>query len=95
MNTKITEAMSQWNDDGGSQLRSMAVSSAVEKIDEEDRVILAFLGMSVISLWDDLPAEQQKKILNTEAIRDAFDKAEIKSRLERLEEHLKPILGSS
>lgn len=91
MNTKNTEEISQWNDDGGSQLGVETVKSVVEQIDEQDRVILAFLGVSLISFWDDLPADQQKKLLNTEAVKQAFDKAEINSRLKRVVEILKKV----
>lgn len=88
----VTESLSagrQWDDDGGSQLRALAVSRAVDSLDGEDRLILEFLGASLLSLWDDLPVSEQQKLLNTQAIKDAFDKAEIKSRIQRLEEHLK------
>lgn len=79
-----TEETSQWDDDGGSQLMVAAVSSLVEQIDGQDKVILAFLGISLVSLWDDLPTDQKQKLLNTEAVKQAFDKAKIKSRLERI-----------
>ena len=65
------------------------MSRAVDHLDEEDRLVLEFLGASLLSLWDDLPASEQQKLLNAQAIRNAFDKAEIKSRIQRLELHLK------
>ncbi len=79
----------QWDDDGGSQLKDLAVSRAVDQLDEEDRLILGFLGASLLSLWDDLPVSEQQKLLNSQAIKGAFDKAEIKTRIKRLEEHFK------
>lgn len=89
MGTESPSGRTQWDDDGGSQLRSLAISRAVDHLDEEDRLVLEFLGASLLSLWDDLPASEQQKLLNAQAIRNAFDKAELKSRIERLELHLK------
>ncbi|QHS38284.1 hypothetical protein GWQ43_09485 [Alcaligenes faecalis] len=79
----------QWDDDGGSQLKASAVARAVDQLDEDDQLILGFLGASLLSLWDDLPASEQQKLLNSQAIKSAFDKAEIKTRIQRLEEHFK------
>ncbi len=89
MSTKAPPVKEQWDDDGGSQLKGLAVSRAVDQLDEEDRLILGFLGASLLSLWDDLPASEQQKLLNSQAIKGAFDKAEIKTRIKRLEEHFK------
>lgn len=89
MSTKISPEKQQWDEDGGSQLKALAVSRAVDQLDKEDQLILGFLGASLLSLWDDLPASEQQRLLNTQAIKDAFDKAEIKSRIRRLEEHFK------
>lgn len=89
MNTEVSSVGGLWDDDGGSQLKALAVSRAVDQLDEEDRLILGFLGASLLSLWDDLPASEQQRLLNSQAIKSAFDKAEIKTRIQRLEEHFK------
>lgn len=79
----------QWDDDGGSQLRALAVSRGVDRLDEEDKLILEFLEISLLILRDDLPIGEQQKVLNAQAIRSAFDKAEIKSRMQRLDAYLR------
>lgn len=89
MKTESPAGRTQWDDDGGSQLKSLAISRAVDHLDDEDRLVLEFLGASLLSLWDDLPASERQRLLNTQAIKNAFDKAEIKSRIQRLELHLK------
>ncbi len=89
MNTEVSSVGGQWDDDDGSQLKALAVSRAVDQLDEDDQLILGFLGASLLSLWDDLPASEQQRLLNSQAIKSAFDKAEIKTRIQRLEEHFK------
>lgn len=89
MNTGVSSVGGQWDDDGGSQLKALAVARAVDQLDEEDRLILGFLGASLLSLWDELPVNEQQKLLNGQSVKEAFDKAEIKSRLQRLEEYVK------
>jgi len=79
----------QWDDDGGSQLRALAMSRGVDRLDEEDKLILEFLEISLLILRDDLPIGEQQKVLNAQAIRSAFDKAEIKSRVQRLDAYLR------
>jgi predicted enzyme involved in methoxymalonyl-ACP biosynthesis len=70
-------------------LKALAVARAVDQLDEDDQLILGFLGASLLSLWDDLPAGEQQRLLNSQAIKSAFDRAEIKTRIQRLEEHFK------
>ena len=79
----------QWDDDGGSQLRALAMSRGVDRLDEEDKLILEFLEISLLILRDDLPIGEQQKVLNAQAIRSTFDKAEIKSRVQRLDAYLR------
>ena len=70
-------------------MKALAVARAVDQLDEDDQLILGFLGASLLSLWDDLPANEQQRLLNSQTIKSAFDKAEIKTRIQRLEEHIK------
>ncbi len=89
MHTEVSSGGGQWDDDGGSQLKAPAIARAVDQLDEDDRLILGFLGASLLSLWDDLPASEQQRLLNSQAVKSAFDKAEIKTRIQRLQAHFK------
>lgn len=77
-------AEDRWNNEGGSQLSVMARSFTIDEIDASDRRILAFLGISVINLWDDLPLTARQKILNGEAVQAAFDKSAVQEKIRQL-----------
>lgn len=77
-------AQERWDNEGGSQIFSLAASFEIEEFEESERRILAFLGASVLSLWDDLPASDRQRVLNHEAAQAAFDKSAIKAKLARL-----------
>ncbi|AUL17971.1 hypothetical protein [Bordetella bronchiseptica] len=70
-----------WDNEGGSQIFSLAASFELEEFEESERRILAFLGASVLSLWDDLPATDRQRVLNREAAQAAFDKSAIKAKI--------------
>lgn len=90
MNKETRADLSQWDDDGGSSSsRSTELIKALQELAEEDQTILAFLGVSVIDLWGSLPLDQQQKIVNTAAVNGAFDRAEVKNRIQRVERILK------
>ena len=88
MEQKPIDVVQQWDDDGGAQLGRSVLTGALEHIDEEDKVILEFLGASLLSLWDDLPSSQQQRLLNIESVKEAFERGEIKTRVQRIEAYL-------
>ena len=78
------EALEDWDNEGGSQIASLAAAFAIEEFEESERRILAFLGASVLSLWTDLPVTERQRVLNRELAKGAFNKSLIKERLTRL-----------
>lgn len=78
------KALERWDDEGGSQLASLANSFAIEEFAASERRILAFLGASVLSLWDDLPVDARQRMLNREIAQAAFDKSVLKVKIARL-----------
>ncbi|OZI17909.1 hypothetical protein [Bordetella genomosp. 7] len=74
----------RWDEEGGSQLAELERSLAMEKLEEADRRILAFLGASVLSLWDELPDDARQKVLNRELVQRTFDESVVKARIAQL-----------
>lgn len=74
----------RWDDEGGSQIAELAKAFAIEELEETDRRILAFLGASVLSLWDELPDDARQKVLNGELVQRTFDESVVKARIARL-----------
>lgn len=79
-----TKALERWDDEGGSQWLSLALSFAIDEIEESERRILAFLGASIFSLWAEFPADARQRILNREAALAAFDGSALKARIARI-----------
>lgn len=50
MNTEVSSGGGQWDDDGGSQLKALAVARAVDQLDEDDQLILGFFGGIAVEL---------------------------------------------
>ncbi len=82
--TTSTKALERWDDEGGSQLISLARSFAIEEFEESERRILAFLGASILSLWDELPPDARQRVLNREIAQAAFDRSALKARIARI-----------
>jgi len=77
-------AQERWDDEGGSQLASLAKSFAIEEYEESERRILAFLGASILSLWDELPLDARQQVLNRQNAQAAFTKSALKAKIARL-----------
>ncbi|CAM4090687.1 Transcriptional regulator [Bordetella tumbae] len=71
----------RWDSEGGSQIAELAKSLAIDELEETDRRILAFLGASVLCLWDELPDDARQKVLNGELVQRTFDESVVKARL--------------
>lgn len=84
--TTGTKALERWDDEGGSQLASLAQAFAIEEFEVSERRILAFLGASVLSLWDELPLDARRRVLNSEIAQAAFDRSVLKARIARIAE---------
>ena len=77
-------AQDRWDNEGGSQLASLAQSFAMEEYEESERRILAFLGASILSLWDELPLDARQQVLNRQSAQAAFTKSALKAKIARL-----------
>lgn len=77
-------AQERWDDEGGSQLASLAKSFAIEEYEESERRILAFLGASILSLWDELPLDARQQVLNRQNAQAAFTKSALKAKIARV-----------
>ncbi|MGE8704051.1 MAG: hypothetical protein ACN6O5_15340 [Achromobacter sp.] len=77
-------AHERWDNEGGSQLASLAKSFAIEEYEESERRILAFLGASILSLWDELPLDARQQVLNRQSAQAAFTKSALKAKIARL-----------
>lgn len=84
--TTRTKALERWDDEGGSQLASLAQAFTIEEFAVSERRILAFLGASVLSLWDELPLDARRRVLNSEIAQAAFDRSALKARIARIAE---------
>lgn len=74
----------RWDDEGGSQIAAMARSFAMEELEDSERRILAFLGASVLSLWEELPEDARQKVINQDMVQRTFDQAVLKARIASL-----------
>ncbi|MNK71802.1 hypothetical protein D3C87_912640 [compost metagenome] len=77
-------AQQRWDNEGGSQLASLAKSFAIEEYEESERRILAFLGASILSLWDELPIDARQQVLNHQSAQAAFTRSARKAKIARL-----------
>lgn len=79
-------AQERWDNEGGSQLASLAKSFAIEEYEESERRILAFLGASILSLWEELPVDARQRVLNRESAQAAFTRSALKAKIARVAE---------
>ncbi|MBV7485811.1 hypothetical protein [Bordetella sp. BOR01] len=77
-------AKDRWDNEGGSQIAELARSFAIERLEDSERRILAFLGASVLSLWDELPDDARQKVLNRDLVQKTFDESVVKARIASL-----------
>lgn len=77
-------AQERWDNEGGSQLASLARSFAIEEYEDSERRILAFLGASILSLWDELPVDARQQVLNRQNAQAAFTRSSLKVKIARL-----------
>lgn len=77
-------ATERWDNEGGSQIAELARSFAIEELEDTERRILAFLGASVLSLWDELPEDARQKVLNRDQVQKTFDRSAIRARIASL-----------
>jgi hypothetical protein len=75
------KALENWDNEGGLQIAGLAAAFEVEQFETSEQRILAFLGASLLSLWDDLPDTARQKILNHEFIQKSYDRGTVKERL--------------
>ncbi|GAA5231823.1 hypothetical protein FOZ76_14755 [Verticiella sediminum] len=71
----------QWEDEGGSQHLPAAATFPLEVFDEHEKRVLAFLGASILSLWDGMPEDFRRAALRREAAQEAYDAEWVRSRL--------------
>lgn len=78
------QGIENWDNEGGSQLASLAAAFEIDEFESTEQRILAFLGASLLCLWDDLPADAHQVILNQEAVRQAYDESLVRSRIREM-----------
>lgn len=71
----------RWDSDGGARIAALAKSFALEQLDRAEQRILAFLGATVLSIWNELPLDARQRVLNRDAAQAAFDKPRLKARI--------------
>lgn len=68
-------------DDAGSCVAALTTPLALGDLDSTEQRILAFLGASVLRLWNELPADTRQRMLNRDAVQAALDKPRLKARI--------------
>ncbi len=81
---KDVSAKERWDNEGGSQIHALLKTLPVDELEERERRILAFLGASVLGLWEDLPQDARQRLLNAEMVQASFDKAVLRQRIAEL-----------
>lgn len=78
---QMTTDLGRWDDEGGAP----AVPSPfdVSDLPETERRILECLGAALVSVWHDLPTDIQRAIFQRATADNAYDPAELSSRIAR------------
>lgn len=79
-----SQNLAEWEDEGGALYLAAADTFPLEVYDEQEKRVLAFLGASVLSLWEGLPEDFRRVALRREAAQDAYNESVIRARLSRL-----------
>ncbi|CAB3677876.1 hypothetical protein LMG26685_04115 [Achromobacter mucicolens] len=81
---KDVSATERWDNEGGAQIYALLKNLPLDELEDREKRILAFLGASVLSLWEDLPKDARQRVLNAEMARASFDKTVLRERIAQL-----------
>ncbi|WMD18155.1 hypothetical protein RAS12_15995 [Achromobacter seleniivolatilans] len=70
--------------EGDVKIAALATSFAIEQFDASEQRILAYLGSSVLSRWNEIPLDTRQRILNGDAVQGIFDESMVKARIAQL-----------
>ncbi|MVW72119.1 hypothetical protein [Bordetella sp. 15P40C-2] len=84
-NDRIIRGLESWDNEGGAQIATLAAAFEIEDFEASEQRILAFLGASLLCLWDELPTDARQAILNQKAVQKAYDESLVKTRIQSLQ----------
>jgi hypothetical protein len=79
----MTKDLGRWDDEGGAPAVPSPLRYDVGGLPETERRILECLGAALVGAWHDLPTDIQRTIFQRATADNAYDPAELSSRIAR------------
>lgn len=79
----MTTDLGRWDDEGGAPAVPSPLRYDVGDLPETERRILECLGAALVDAWHDLPTDIQRTIFQRATADNAYDPAELRSRIAR------------
>ena len=80
---QMTTDLGRWDDEGGAPAVPSPFRYDVSDLPETERRILECLGAALVGVWHDLPTDIQRAIFQRATADNAYDPAELSSRIAR------------
>jgi hypothetical protein len=79
----LVNALERWDEEGGAPALPWALPYETGDLLEAERRVLECLGAALVSEWNDLPTDVQRRLFEHAASRKSYDAARLKARIAR------------
>jgi hypothetical protein len=79
----VANALDQWDAEGGAPAVSWPLPYETGDLLDAERRVLECLGAALVSEWNDLPTDVQRRLFEHAASRKSYDAARLKARIAR------------
>ena len=79
----VASALDRWDEEGGAPALPWPLPYETGELLEAERRVLECLGAALVSEWNDLPTDVQRRLFEHAASRKSYDAAILKARIAR------------
>ena len=79
----VANALDRWDEEGGAPAVSWPLLYETGDLLDAERRVLECLGAALVSEWNDLPTDVQRRLFEHAASRKSYDAARLKARIAR------------
>jgi hypothetical protein len=79
----VAKALDRWDEEGGAPAASWPLPYEPSDLLDVERRVLECLGAALVSEWNDLPTDVQRRLFEHAASRKSYDAARLKARIAR------------